>query len=158
MLYDPRDALLRLQKDGDDEEVWSEFWNYLHHQGDVGVASYAAVPHLVRVFEGRQRNWHFYALITVIEVERHRGRNPALPDWLEAGYREAMGTLLSFAAEDLTRDAEKEFSHSLLGAIAAAKGELLRAELMGTFGNDELEEMLELYWKHDPGIIGNLKT
>ncbi len=156
--YDPRNALLRLEKDGDDKEAWSEFWDDLHHQGDVGLASYATVPHLIRIFKEQRRNQNFYSLITVIEVERHNGRNPALPDWLAAGYMEAMKDLLSIAAADLPREASKDFVEALLGAIAAAKGEFLRAELIGFFGDDELEEMRELYWKHGEGIVGNLSS
>jgi len=29
--------------------IYKELWNELHHQGDVGLASYYAVPHLVRI-------------------------------------------------------------------------------------------------------------
>lgn len=43
--YDPRNALRRLEG-GDAEAAWQELWAELYHQGDVGEASYAAVPHL----------------------------------------------------------------------------------------------------------------
>jgi hypothetical protein len=45
--YDASPGLRRLLADGPDEELWEEFWNELHHQGDVNQASYAAVPWLV---------------------------------------------------------------------------------------------------------------
>ncbi|HEY0686085.1 MAG TPA: hypothetical protein VGD45_27325 [Steroidobacter sp.] len=44
--YDPSGALKLLESGVD---VWGELWDELHHQGDVDVASYAAVPHLVRI-------------------------------------------------------------------------------------------------------------
>jgi hypothetical protein len=43
--YDASKALARMERG---KSVWDEFWNELHHQGDVGVASYAAIPQLVR--------------------------------------------------------------------------------------------------------------
>jgi len=42
-LYDASGALSRLAQGYD---VWEELWDKLQHQGDVGEASYAAVPHL----------------------------------------------------------------------------------------------------------------
>jgi predicted transcriptional regulator len=42
--YDASKALARMESG---ESVRDEFWNKLHHQGDVGVASYAAIPQLV---------------------------------------------------------------------------------------------------------------
>jgi hypothetical protein len=39
--YDASKTLVRMERG---ESVWEELWNELHHQGDVGVASYAAIP------------------------------------------------------------------------------------------------------------------
>ncbi|MBE9552589.1 MAG: hypothetical protein IMF05_03900 [Proteobacteria bacterium] len=147
VLYDPRSALSTLESNSDDEEAWSEFWNNLHHQGDVDEASYAVVPHLVRIFKDRRRNWQFYALITTIEVERHKDRNPPLPDWLAKSYEEAIRSLRALVADDLLKDLDDLFFQALYGAIAAARGNLVRAELMGSFTDDELQEMLQLYWE-----------
>jgi hypothetical protein len=47
--YDPRPVLRNLEEGKDLSDAWSELWDELHHQGDVDVASYAAVPHLVRI-------------------------------------------------------------------------------------------------------------
>jgi len=45
--YDPRPAIAKLRAEPLDQAAWGELWNELHHQGDVGAASYAAVPLLV---------------------------------------------------------------------------------------------------------------
>jgi hypothetical protein len=42
--FDPRPLLLKLESGTDSEVVWRELWGGLYHQGDVGEASYAAVP------------------------------------------------------------------------------------------------------------------
>lgn len=70
--YDPRPALTRLR--AGDESAWTELWNELHHQGDVGLASYAVVPQLVRIHRDRDiPDWQTYALIGTIEVCRQAG-------------------------------------------------------------------------------------
>ena len=38
--YDPRPALKRLISKTEIEAAWHELWEELHHQGDVGEASY----------------------------------------------------------------------------------------------------------------------
>ena len=49
--YDPRPALRKLYAQEDVGAAWEDLWQGLYHQGDVGEASYAAVPHLVRIRE-----------------------------------------------------------------------------------------------------------
>ena len=62
------------------KDVWDELWDELNHQGEVGVASYAAVPELVRIAGGATcRDWNIYGLVATIEVERHRKGNPSVP-------------------------------------------------------------------------------
>jgi len=79
--YDPSDALSRLEQG---EDAWDELWRELHHQGDLGEASYAAVSHLVRIAaQAHQRDWNFYGLVSTIEFERHKSSNPHCPTgWL----------------------------------------------------------------------------
>lgn len=78
--YDASVALARLERG---EDVWEELWQELHHQGDVGDASYASVPHLVRICSALpERDSNLYELVSTIEVERHRRSNPQVPEWL----------------------------------------------------------------------------
>lgn len=120
--FDASHLLSELER-GDD--VWHELWDGLHHQGDVGDASYAAVPHLVRIAETfEQRDWNVYALASTIEIERHAKRNPPLPDWLAESYHAAWDQLLAMALRDL-RDARDRLTiQAILGAVALAKGNL----------------------------------
>ena len=61
-----------------------ERWQNLEGQGDVGVASYAAVPHLVRLYRQRGAvDWNTYAIVAVIELARDTGKNPEVPNWLK---------------------------------------------------------------------------
>ena len=48
--YDASIALSNLENSNEDpDQIWSELWKNLHHQGDVGIASYAVVPHIATV-------------------------------------------------------------------------------------------------------------
>ena len=78
--YDPRPALRSLEERKGVEEAWHELCTELYHQGDVGEASYAAVPHLVRIYEEQGiPDWNTYALAATIEEARQVGKNPHLP-------------------------------------------------------------------------------
>jgi hypothetical protein len=129
------------------EDVWDELWQELHHQGDVGEASYAAVPHLVRI-AGRlpSRDWNIYALVSTIEVERHRRSNPPVPNWLAESYRTAWDDLLELALYDLRRVQDRPTIQSILGSIALAKGDLKLGALIAHSDESEIDEMLETYY------------
>jgi hypothetical protein len=47
--FDPRPLLARLETKHGTAVVWHELWEEPCHQGDVGEASYASVPPLVRI-------------------------------------------------------------------------------------------------------------
>lgn len=85
ILCDPRNALRALKHDKETAGAWKELLSELHHQGDPGEASYASVPHLVRIHDIRDLpNWNTYALTATIEEGRRAGHNPGLPPNLRA--------------------------------------------------------------------------
>jgi hypothetical protein len=125
-------------------DVWDELWNELHHQGDVGVASYAAVPQLVRIAGGAaHRDWNFYGLIATIEVERHRKGNPAIPSWLKADYDSALATASAFALADMGLKTDSATTQAILSVLALAKGELKLGAMLSGLDASELDEWLE---------------
>jgi hypothetical protein len=68
---DLRPLLKRLETERDTSEVWEELWNELHHQGDIGDASFAAVPYLVKAYQQRGVvDWNTFAIVAVIELAR----------------------------------------------------------------------------------------
>jgi hypothetical protein len=137
--YDPRPALAKLREDGENREAWRELWNELHHQGDVGDASYVAVPMLVELrATGTPSLPNLYALVATIELERHRRANPPLPDWLASDYTGAWRGLLDFALSDIVASTDPQTVQSALAVAALAKG---------------LLEVGALLWYHDPGTL-----
>ncbi len=141
--YDPSDALRRLEAG---EDVWDELGQELHHQGDVGEASYATIPHLVRIAKSlTRRDWNFYGLVSTIEVERHRKSNPILPRWLVSDYKEAMAEMLELALADLRGEADRATILSILGAVALAKGYVTLGAMISHSDDSEIVEVLDQY-------------
>ena len=144
--YDASIALGKLKTTSDPEPVWEELWNELHHQGDVGEASHAAVPQLVRIHtETGRLDWNLYALVSVIEIERHAKQNPPLPEWMKQSYELAWKKLIELGLRDL-QNAEDELTvRSILGAIALGKGLKKLGGLLTTFDSDEIEDLYARY-------------
>ncbi len=92
--FDPRPALFQLADGTDIQGAWGQLWDGLHHQGDVGEASYACVPHLVRIHEARgMPDWNTYAIVATIDLARDRRRNPTMLCWQ---YGRARGCTVAF--------------------------------------------------------------
>ena len=139
--YNPSDCLRRLQN-GDD--VWDELWQELHHQGDVGEASYAAVPYIVSAAKSLAlRDWKFYGLVSTIEIERHRKANPPMPIWLVSEYADALRGLFELAMRDLAQVEDRDTIRCILGAIALAKDELKLGVVIHRGDAAEIDEFLE---------------
>lgn len=141
VLYDASVPLRRLEAG---EDVWDELWQHLYHQGAVGDASYAAVPHLVRIARNlSSRDRSFYGLVSTIEVERHRKSNPPLPAWLANDYVAALRGVLDLALDDLRRTNDRLTIRSILGAIALAKRDLKLGALICGADEAEIDEYLD---------------
>jgi hypothetical protein len=139
--YDASVALRRLEEGHD---AWDELWNELHHQGDVGEASYASVPHLVRISQAApRRDWNLYALAGLIEIERHRKSNPPIPDWLGADYSAAWRELEKLALYDLSNASDQELIRTALAVIAISRGQLRLGAFLTRLDESELAELTE---------------
>ena len=142
--YDPRPALLRLEEEESVAVAWEELWNELHHQGDIDNASYAAVPHLVRIYGAKSKiDWNFYGMVSTIEIERHRKKNPSLPDWLAEDYFHAWNELVKLALRDFPKVQADIDVKNILGALAVAKKQLKLSALISNFDDVEIGEILE---------------
>ncbi|MDR3456317.1 MAG: hypothetical protein P4N60_02635 [Verrucomicrobiae bacterium] len=133
---------------GDLKEIWEEFWNELHHQGDVDIASYASVPQLVHICVNRDLlDWNAFALVAIIEECRIFGENPKLPGWLEKDYHLAIKTMAEFGARRFAEDWSKQLTQSFLAVAAFSKGANKTARMLATFSDDELDEVYEKFFQ-----------
>jgi hypothetical protein len=139
--FDASKALARMESG---ESVWEELWNELHHQGDVGTASYAAIPHLVRISEAkREFDWNLYALAATIEIERHRTDNPQLPDWLAPSYKVAWEALVKMALTALGGKPDVLTLRSALSVVALGRGDLKLGALLNHCDTSEIADYVE---------------
>jgi hypothetical protein len=141
--YDPRSALRKLECGEEIEAAWEELWNELHHQGDIGEASYAAVPHLVWIYTARGiPDWNAYALVATIEEVRRNGRNTDLPSYLRDTYESAWDQLGEIGLRELQSAEEHTLVTSIIAVLAYWKGQRTLGLLASNFTEDERLELL----------------
>jgi hypothetical protein len=140
--YDPRPLLVQLERDPSAKK-WALLTEELFHQGDVGDASYAAVPQIVRVaLKHSPLRVDALTLVILIEQARRSGGNPPVPDWLMTEYEAAIGQL---AREVLTRFEQFENAdlvRGALGILAVWKGQTECARAATFYSEEELKELL----------------
>jgi hypothetical protein len=140
--FDPRPSLRKLESQQDIAAAWQELWEELHHQGDVGDASYAAVPELVRIHRtGGAADWNLYAIVAIIELARTETRNPEVPDWLREDYFNSIQELARMGTKDILSAEESETKRAVLSVIALARGLRTHGKFLVAYSEDELSEM-----------------
>jgi len=119
--FDPRPCLRELENQQDTAAAWEELWEEVHHQGDVGDASYAAVPELVRIHRtGGAADWNLYGIVAIIELARTESQNPEVPEWLREDYFRSIQELAQMGTKDILSADEPETKRAILGVIAIA--------------------------------------
>jgi hypothetical protein len=140
--FDPRPLLARLEAEQDTATTWHELWDELHHQGDVGEASFAAVPHLVRIYRKRGKvDWNTYAIVAVIELARKEGKNPDVPGWLKEDYFSAIRELAEIGVGEVLRTEDLNNVRAILSVIAIAKDLRIHGKFLVNYSEDELLDL-----------------
>ena len=143
--YDCRPALDRLGRPDSRAGAWEELWENLHHQGDIGSASLAAIPHIVKISEQFDEvDWNLYALPGLIEELRLEA-GFEVPSWLSDAYFKSLEKLALRAASDLQKTEDYVEVTSALAIIALSKGMLIPGRLLQSYSLDELYEMERKY-------------
>jgi hypothetical protein len=142
--FDASLALRAIEKNWTDDTAWEQLWEELHHQGDLGEASYAAVPVLVTLAASAvARDWQLYALAATIETERHRAGNVPMPAWLAADYTSAWQRLTTLALGDLAGARDASLIRSALAVVAIGRGQRLLGAFIGWLDESELDELAD---------------
>jgi hypothetical protein len=141
--YDPRGALRALERGDDAVAAWGELWDELHHQGDIGEASFAALPHLVRIHECRGvADPNTYAIAAIIELSRDNAANPQLPPDLQQFYEPAWRRLIEIGLNELNKTEDDALITNILAVLAIGKGMRTLGRLTIGFTEDERQELL----------------
>jgi hypothetical protein len=115
----------KLPEDADgNAEPYFSLWLALCHQGDVYCASYAALPHLLRIVEENPGNfrWTLLLLAHAIELARSEGRGPPMPNELMTAYQDALASIPATASGLLGGELSEVEVRVILAACASAKG------------------------------------
>lgn len=140
--FDPRPLLIQIERDPSPEN-WRLLTEELFHQEDVGEASYAAVPQIVRItLKHSPLHVEALTLVVLIEVARRSGGNPPVPEWLKTEYETAIEQL---ARETLIRFEQLESTdlvRATLGILAVWKGQTECARAAAFYSEEELKELL----------------
>jgi hypothetical protein len=123
------------------ESILEEIGAAIYHQGDTDTASYAAVPHLMRIAEGRLPAEQMWLVLLCGWIEGARSsQRPAVPEDLSEAYHEALIKARGMAMELLNSPrgswAKGEYAVDLtylFGAIAAFDGEHQLAQDLAIF-------------------------
>ena len=149
-MYDPSVPLRHLEQTTAPRElqnIFDELWNELHHQGDVGVASYLALPQLVRICKSKEIfDFNLLGLCCVIEQQRHLAPNPALPTEFSEYYFKGLLDLKAFVLERMNKELDDSVYIIALATLATCTGRIkLGKAIMELEDPDIMNEFLEQF-------------
>ncbi len=149
-LYDASHALRQLElatKPKEIQNIFDKLWSELHHQGDVGIASYVAMPQLVRICKAKKLfDFNLLSFCCVIEQQRHLGNNPTLPIEYQEYYYQGLSDLKSLVLTYIDKELEDSIYTLALAALATCSGRIkLGKAIMELEDNDIIDEFLEQF-------------
>lgn len=125
-------------------EPWFTLWSSLAHQGDVYSASFAAVPHVIRVFASAPTTSElsFLQFPAWVEICRQR-THVSVPDFIAAAYFASLSQLPSLIAAAASRDWDDDYLACAMAALAAVKGHGIVGEAALELNTQTAEKFLE---------------
>jgi hypothetical protein len=141
----PLQALKEAHNELDAKTVIEELYDELHHQGDVDLASYYAVPHLVSIAQSKGFITNdLLSLVITIEIVRHN--NIPIPNDLEDDYNRALKDIGILGQSLINHDWDLGLAAISLAAIAISKGQTDLARAITILEDPgTLDELLERY-------------
>jgi hypothetical protein len=131
-------------KDTYDADPWFSLWSALCHQGDVYSASFAALPHLLRIAKAAQ--WPFasdlIALPVSIEIARIR-KGIQIPPELEGDYRLALKEIPEIVCQNVELAWDHVFTQTATAGLALCQGQVDLAEAIMELGPTTVKRFLE---------------
>lgn len=143
--YDASTALKKLETaldEKDEELIWEELWQELYHQGDIGTASFLAIPQLIRIYKLKNRaNYQVFGFITAVELARING-SLNIPTEFREEYEKAINQLPELINHVKDSAWDSVLAASVLSAMAIWKRKYKMAELISELEDDGLTDYL----------------
>lgn len=124
--------------------ILTELWDNLHHQGDVGLASYLAIPHIVSIgIERRSLDWKFIGLCTLIENCRIDERNPEIPPEYQDLYFDSLKELEKYLLLNFKNITDQTSLRLALALFATLNGQPDLGKAIGILDEDVARELVK---------------
>jgi hypothetical protein len=125
-------------------EPWFSIWSALAHQGDVYTASFAAVPHVIRILSSdpSAASFAYFQFPAWVEICRQRHAMD-VPDDLAGDYFAALTTLGSLVCAVIDRAWDRDFMVCALAALAVSKGFAVVGEAIQELDDSTAEAFLK---------------
>jgi hypothetical protein len=148
--YHSVQLIQHLQQHGLTDWMWDQLWGELHHQGDVGEASYAVLPYLVEHVRGLSSiDAQTVAYACVVEECRrneHGQGNPAVPAEVLPSYEAALRELPVIALSKIPESWSEDLLRYVASLIALTHGQPKLAEAYQDFTAAEAERWLKTFY------------
>jgi hypothetical protein len=123
-----------------------DLWENLHHQGDVGLASYLAVPHIISIcIEKKSFDWNFIGLCVTIENCRLNEHNPELPSEFENLYFDSLRLFEKYLLENFKNLHDRTALRLSLALFATLNGQPDLGKAIELLDEDEISALFEKY-------------
>jgi hypothetical protein len=149
ILYDASEVLKKLKEPvliKEYRDLINELGDELHHQGDVELASYYAIPHLINI-----ANLHdltaanILSLINTIIIASNNN-NPDMPLDIKIEYDQYLIQIGTLGKKLIAREWDLELASTSLAAIAISKKQIELAKAIIILEDQStLNELLETY-------------
>ena len=147
--YNASRALRKLKAAINPEEwrpIFEELWENLHHQGDVGLASYLAIPQLVSIcIEKNSTDWNFIGLCVAIENCRLNDKNPELPPEYQDFYFDSLTRFEKYLLAKFKNISDRTALRLSLSLFAVLNGQPDLSKAIQVLDEDVLPEFLDKY-------------
>ena len=147
--YDASKPLRKLRDATRQDEysvIFAELWDNLHHQGDVGLASYLAVPQLLSICINKQsRDCNFIGLCVLIENCRLEPHNPDLPPEYQNLYFDSLKELESYLLLNFKSITDQDALRFSLALLATLNGQPGLGKAIELLDEDLISEFLQQY-------------
>ena len=128
------------------QEIFDELWENLHHQGDVGMASYLAIPHLIDIcIESKFLDWNFIGLCVTIENCRLNGENPELPNQYDDVYFGSLTKFEKYLSVNLKNISDRTAFRLTLSLLATVNGQPRLGKAIENLDEDAVDGFLSQY-------------
>jgi hypothetical protein len=126
--------------------IFKELWENLHHQGDVGLASYLAIPQLVRIcIDKNSLDWNYIGLCVVIENRRLEEHNPELPHEFQDIYFDALTQFEKYLLVNFKSITDQDALRFTLALLATINGQPGLGKAIEKLDEDLVAEFLERF-------------